>query len=92
MLYIVVYDVSSDEDRDRIREVLKNWGGSRIQYSAFKIRLEPAELNQLLQVLRRLLGEGKGSIMAIPVCKACEAKLIEIAAEQSSSEEQPLVF
>ena len=69
MLYVVVYDVADDEVRDRVRGLLKDWGGMRVQYSAFHLELEEPKLIELLQILERLLEGVDGQVTAIPVCE-----------------------
>lgn len=76
MIYILVYDVSDDDIRDKIRELIKNWGGIRFQYSAFMIDLSEVELSELLRISARLISDCRGSVMAIPICKRDLNKLI----------------
>ena len=76
MLYVVVYDVAEDEVRDRIRELLKNWGGLRVQYSAFHLEVEEAQLIQLLQIVERLIEGCDAQVTAIPVCRGDVEKTV----------------
>ncbi|MCS7365606.1 MAG: CRISPR-associated endonuclease Cas2 [archaeon GB-1867-035] len=76
MIYILVYDVSDDDIRDKVRELIKNWGGIRFQYSAFMIDLSEIELNELLKISARLISDCRGNVVAIPICKRDLDKLI----------------
>ncbi len=76
MIYILVYDVSDDDIRDKIRDLIRNWGGVRFQYSAFMIDLSEVELDELLRISARLISDCRGSVMAIPVCRRDLDKLI----------------
>ena len=78
MLYVIVYDVAEDQVRDRVREVLKNWGGVRVQYSAFHIELEEPKLIELLQILERLLEGSDGQVTAIPICRRDQQRVITV--------------
>ncbi len=84
MLYIVVYDVSDDRARDRVRELVKDFGGERIQYSAFKVELTEPLLTELLNRSLEIIGSGKGQVMAIPVCRRDLEKMIEIPSAKPS--------
>ena len=53
MLYLVIYDITSNKLRNKIAEVLKNYGLDRIQYSAFIGRLQRFKLNSLIEELKR---------------------------------------
>jgi len=90
MLYLLVYDVSDDWVRDRIREFLKNYGCQHIQYSAFMCELSEAELNEVLRFSERILGGGRGNVMAIPICEKDKQKLIELP--KKTAREENLVF
>ena len=78
MLYVVVYDVDDDQVRDRVRELLKNWGGTRVQYSAFHLELEEPQLVELLQIIERLIEGSNAQVTAIPVCRADQERAIWI--------------
>jgi len=69
MNYVIVYDVSEDRKRKAIREMLKDLGGERIQYSGFRIELDEEDLIQLLGKFRRVLEGSKGRVIAIPLCE-----------------------
>ncbi len=69
MKYLVVYDVSEDKLRTNIRNVLKDSGGERIQYSAFLIELTETELHELVATIKNIVGTKKAKIVFIPLCK-----------------------
>ncbi|RLE74387.1 MAG: CRISPR-associated endonuclease Cas2 [Thermoprotei archaeon] len=69
MIYLIVYDITKDKIRNEVSKRIKNWGGERIQYSAFKIELDERKLESLLNELKNILGCERGRIVAIPVCK-----------------------
>lgn len=69
MLYLIVYDVEEDAVRRKLANMLLDMGGERIQYSAFKIELERAELAALMENIRKAVGSGKARVTAIPICR-----------------------
>lgn len=78
MHYILVYDVSEDDVRDRLRKLLENYGAKRIQYSAFIAELEEPQLIEIMQKAERLLRGANGSLIAIPACSKDVEKTISI--------------
>jgi len=78
MLYLIIYDITEDKIRYRISQIIMDWGGERIQYSAFKIELEPEELNNLLLKLKTIIGHTRGRITAVPICAKDFEKIITL--------------
>ncbi|MEM0235147.1 MAG: CRISPR-associated endonuclease Cas2 [Candidatus Nezhaarchaeales archaeon] len=78
MQYILVYDVSEDDVRNKLRRLLEDYGAKRIQYSAFTAELEEPQLMEIMQKAERLLRGVNGSLIAIPVCSKDESKRISI--------------
>ena len=55
-LYVAAYDVSADWARDRVAQVLIEYG-QRLQRSVFMVWVEPEELPELRQALGALLSK-----------------------------------
>jgi len=53
VLYLVIYDITNNNLRNKIAEVLKNYGLERIQYSAFIGILPRFKLNSLIEELKK---------------------------------------
>ncbi len=68
MRYLIIYDISNDNLRNRISELLKDYGLQRIQYSAFIGNLRRDKLNSLTVDLRRLIGEAVENVQIYPLC------------------------
>lgn len=68
MKTLVVYDISSTRLRNKIAEILKDWGLQRIQLSAFIGELTPQERRDLAEYLRRLPLSGHDKIDIFPIC------------------------
>ena len=79
MLYLIVYDVEDDTTRRKVANMILDMGGERIQYSAFKIKLEKAELAALMEKIRKAVGTGKARVTAVPICRRDLDKVKTIA-------------
>lgn len=71
MRYLVIYDITDDNLRIRIAETLKDYGLTRIQYSAFLGYLRRDKLNSLIVDLGRLIGDAVENVQIYPLCDLC---------------------
>lgn len=71
MRYLVIYDITDDNVRNLVAETLKDYGLSRIQYSAFIGSLKRSKLSSLIVDLRRLIGKAVENVQIYPLCEAC---------------------
>jgi len=76
--YLVVYDITDDKVRLKVSSILKDSGGTRIQYSAFILEVDEDILNEILLRIRRIIGSEKGKVVAIPLCKRDYERMITI--------------
>jgi len=65
---ILIYDIPDDKIRQKISERCKDYGLSRIQYSAFAGDLDRNRREELLMRLKKTLGKKEGNIRLQPVC------------------------
>jgi len=65
----VLYDIEDDRIRGRIAEACKDYGLTRIQYSAFCGSLNRNRRGELYIRLSEELGEKAGKILILPVCE-----------------------
>jgi len=79
---MVIYDVTDDNVRNQVSELLKDYGLTRIQYSAFLGSLRHHELNSLLVDLRGLIGEKLENVQIYPVCDACFKGRLEVGKQK----------
>ncbi|ADC65990.1 CRISPR-associated protein Cas2 [Ferroglobus placidus DSM 10642] len=68
MKVLVVYDIANDSLRNKIAEILKDFGLKRIQKSAFIGFLTSEERKDLERVLSRKSLEGNDRIDIFPIC------------------------
>jgi CRISPR-associated protein Cas2 len=71
--YLISYDVHSEARLRRVARKLEGYG-SRIQYSIFRCRLNPRELERLRWELLRLM-ELEDDLMCIRLCGNCASNI-----------------
>ena len=74
MHYLVSYDITDDRSRQRIADLLLDYG-DRIQKSVFEADLDADDLATILRKAEPLIAE-EDSFRIYPLCKACRAGLI----------------
>lgn len=79
MLFVVAYDISADNRRDKVAQELKNWG-TRVQYSVWECDLEPAAAEKMTRILRVMIAEGDG-LRVYRLCALCEEHSTAIGGE-----------
>ena len=78
MRYLVIYDITDDNLRNQVSELLKDYGLQRIQYSAFIGWLRRDRLKSLIIDLKSLIGESQENVQIFPVCDTCFRGRIEV--------------
>jgi CRISPR-associated protein Cas2 len=63
--HLVIYDISEDRARSKVSELLKDYGLTRVQWSAFMGRLTRASREELQDRLERALGDQPAAITMI---------------------------
>lgn len=71
--YIVLYDVRDPRRLSQVRKIMISWG-STLQYSVFKVRGTPRELERLRYELARVL-ESEDALMVVRLCPGCAARV-----------------
>ena len=71
MWYVVSYDISDDDRRKRISDLLGHFG-RRVQLSVFECRLEAADLDRMLAAAGAILERPEyGDVRIYRWCAAC---------------------
>lgn len=73
MLWLLCYDISDDNQRQRLARMLEGWG-IRVQYSVFECELAPSELRHLRGLVQDFIDEKQDSLRWYPLCEACIGK------------------
>ncbi|MGH9761714.1 MAG: CRISPR-associated endonuclease Cas2 [Blastocatellia bacterium] len=79
MLFVVAYDISADNRRDKVAQELKNWG-TRVQYSVWECDLEPDDAARMAGILRKMIADGDG-LRVYRLCALCEEHSVAIGGE-----------
>jgi len=66
MLYVVAYDISSNQRRRRVSNLLEGYG-KRVQYSVFECVLTPNKYNELRQRMKLRVNLQEDSIRFYPL-------------------------
>lgn len=77
----MIYDISSDEDRTRLANLLFDYGLQRVQYSAFKGELDSHDRTVLASDVQKFVSTERDSIYIIPLCDRC-SRLCDIVASR----------
>ncbi|MBX6765297.1 MAG: CRISPR-associated endonuclease Cas2 [Rubrobacteraceae bacterium] len=80
---LLIYDIPDDRIRHRVSERCKDYGLSRIQYSAFAGELDRNRREELMLRLKKTLGRKEGNIRLQPVCTRDLALAKEVVVEPS---------
>ena len=65
---LLIYDIPDDRVRHKVSERCKDYGLSRVQYSAFAGELGRKRREELMLRLRKTLGKKERKIRLQPVC------------------------
>ena len=85
---LLIYDIADDRRRAKAADVCKDFGLTRIQYSAFLGDLSRARQGELIQKLRRALRDADHRIHLFPLCEK-DQRLIRLLAQGELSGDLP---
>lgn len=68
VMTFVIYDVENTRIRTKMAQTCLDKGLERIQFSAFRGSLTPAQRKELNKQLEHLLGDGSGRLFIVPIC------------------------
>ena len=75
MFMVISYDISDDKVRNRVLNILKDYG-THVQYSVFECNLTAGQFYQLKQRLLSLIKSDTDSIRIYILCDSCKRKMI----------------
>ena len=85
--HLVSYDIRDEARLRRVARLIEGYG-ERIQYSVFRCRLDPVELERLRWELARVT-ESADDLLIIPLCQHCSSGVRDTAARQHWDQEWP---
>jgi len=84
MKIIIVFDIPVEYNwlRDKIRNLLKDYGGKFLEYSVYETDIDEKVFEILYERLEKLLHKGGGRIDIVFPCKSCYRKILLIDTTQ----------
>lgn len=73
MFLVVAYDISDDERRLKLSQLLENFG-ERVQRSVFERYLTPEQVAGLQERVGRVIKTSEDNVRYYRLCEACRAK------------------
>jgi len=67
MLVWVIYDISSDKDRNKIAKTCKEYGLIRVQYSVFFGNIPMNQIDELAEYSKELIDIETDAVFLIPI-------------------------
>jgi len=90
MRTVVIYDVSDDAQREKLREHIMDYGLRRIQYSGFLGEVDTHDRFVLSREVGKYLSSERDSIYIIPLCDRC-IRLCRIVSENRKDMEDETI-
>jgi len=70
MFIVVSYDITSDKRRNKIANILKDYG-VRVQYSVFECILEKKKLKEMVERILKVYNNMEDTVRIYHLCKTC---------------------
>ncbi len=92
MLYIIAYDITAPRRLRRIATICEDYG-VRVQKSLFECNLSKERFSRLWKELLNTYNENEDSIVAYPLCKACQDDMETAGSNIERLDfDEPLIF
>jgi CRISPR-associated protein Cas2 len=69
MVSLLIYDIPDDKLRAKVADICLDYGLERIQYSAFIGELNHNRQEEILQKIRRRVGNNEANVQLFPICE-----------------------
>ena len=90
MQYWVCYDIADDRRRQRLSDVLLDFG-TRVQESVFQCLLDPALAEEMMARVRRTIEEHTDKVHVVAVCDACAGRVVVYGIAMQASDPEYLI-
>ena len=81
---LVVYDIESDKIRKKVITACKDYGLTRIQFSAFLGEIGHNHRQELEKKIKKIMGQNRGKVNFFPLCDKDCALIKEIVVGEMS--------
>lgn len=85
MRYLVCYDIADDNRRQRISELLLDFG-SRVQESVFQCLIDVPLADRMLERLKNTIDADSDSVFVFSLCDACLARSTDLGVARQASD------
>ncbi len=75
MFITVSYDIPDDRRRNRLLNILKDYG-THVQYSVFECNLDNDQFQRLFRKIKAVINESEDNVRLYFLCQACVEKII----------------
>jgi CRISPR-associated protein Cas2 len=79
----VIYDIQDDKQRAKVADACKDYGLRRVQFSTFFGDLNRNRQEELMQRVRRIVGDGEAYVLLLPTCERDLAAVLEVGRPQA---------
>ncbi len=90
MFYLVSYDIPDDKKRNKIADILLDFG-TRIQYSVFECIMDSTLLEKMTAKLSRLISDND-SVRIYALCAKCEGTVRVMGKEKVTKDAEVYVL
>ena len=91
MQYWVCYDIADDRRRQRLSDVLLDFG-TRVQESVFQCRIDPSLAEAMLARIRRTIEENTDKVHVLSLCDACGGKVAHYGIAHEAADPEYLIL
>jgi CRISPR-associated protein Cas2 len=85
MRYLVCYDITDDRRRQRVSELLLDYG-ARVQESVFECIIDTSLADQMQKRLRKSIETESDSVFIFPLCDACLARSLNLGLARQAAD------
>jgi CRISPR-associated protein Cas2 len=91
MQYWVCCDIADDRRRQRLSDVLLDFG-TRVQESVFQCLLEPSLAEEMMLRVRRTVEENTDKVHVVPLCDSCAGRIVTYGIATQASDPEYLII
>lgn len=91
MQYWVCYDIADDRRRQRLSDVLLDFG-TRVQESVFQCLIEPSLAEEMLTRVRRTIEENTDKVHVLAMCDACAGRVVLYGTAHQAGDPEYLII
>jgi CRISPR-associated protein Cas2 len=91
MQYWVCYDVADDRRRQRLSDVLLDFG-TRVQESVFQCLIDAPLAEKMMARVRRTIEENSDKVHVVALCDACGGRVVTIGLARQARDPEYLII